>query len=192
MILSVPVCAWSRETGSAVPSHDSLLDLVLTRGIPPVSRHRVSPGLIGSRNCVPMAFSAEGPRPKDSRPVLVVVVFFTLTDRASTIPSNIRGCQSGTWSAGQKKTNFCPRSRLSFWSREEGSALPPRVGSPILHAQAESGAYSPSYRFPRRCCSSCLPLPLVRPVWLVGLAKVAPSTPSSALLVDQITRAASH
>ena len=34
---------------------------------------------------------------------LVVVVFFTSTDRASTIPSNIRGCQSGTWSAGQKK-----------------------------------------------------------------------------------------
>ena len=32
-----------------------------------------------------------------------VVVFFTLTDRASTIPSNIRGCQSGTWSAGQEK-----------------------------------------------------------------------------------------
>ena len=27
---------------------------------------------------------------------IVVVVFFTLTDRASTIPSNIRGCQSGT------------------------------------------------------------------------------------------------
>ena len=26
-----------------------------------------------------------------------------LTDRASTIPSNIRGCQSSTWSAGQKK-----------------------------------------------------------------------------------------
>ena len=37
------------------------------------------------------------------RTVVVVVVFFTLTDRASTIPSNIRGCQSGTWSAGQKK-----------------------------------------------------------------------------------------
>ena len=33
----------------------------------------------------------------------IVVVFFTLTDRASTIPSNIRGCQPGTWSAGQKK-----------------------------------------------------------------------------------------
>ena len=31
-------------------------------------------------------------------------VFFTLTDRASTIPSNVRGCQSGssTWFAGQK------------------------------------------------------------------------------------------
>ena len=35
--------------------------------------------------------------------VVVAVVFFTLlNDRASTIPSNIRGCQSGTWSAGQK------------------------------------------------------------------------------------------
>ena len=29
---------------------------------------------------------------------LPVVVFFTLTDRVSIIPSNIRGCQSGTWS----------------------------------------------------------------------------------------------
>ena len=35
--------------------------------------------------------------------VIGVVIFFTLTDRASTVPSNIRGCQSGTWSAGQKK-----------------------------------------------------------------------------------------
>ena len=35
--------------------------------------------------------------------LLIVVVFFTLTDRASTIPSTIRGCQSGTWSAGQKE-----------------------------------------------------------------------------------------
>ena len=35
--------------------------------------------------------------------VVVVVVFFTLTDRASTIPSIIRGGQSGTWSAGQKE-----------------------------------------------------------------------------------------
>ena len=34
----------------------------------------------------------------------IIIVFFTLTDRASTIPpSNIRGCQSGTWSAGQEK-----------------------------------------------------------------------------------------
>ena len=37
------------------------------------------------------------------RPSIVVDVFFTLTDRASTIPNNTRGCQSGTWSAGQKK-----------------------------------------------------------------------------------------
>ena len=34
----------------------------------------------------------------------VFCFFFTLlTDRASTIPSTIRGCQSGTWSAGQKE-----------------------------------------------------------------------------------------
>ena len=35
----------------------------------------------------------------------VVVVFFTLTDRASTIPSNIPGCQSGTWSQRGTKVN---------------------------------------------------------------------------------------
>ena len=38
--------------------------------------------------------------------VVVVVVFFTLlTDRVSTIPSNIRGCQSGTWSQRGTKVN---------------------------------------------------------------------------------------
>ena len=37
--------------------------------------------------------------------VVVVVVFFTFTDRASTIPSNIRGCQSGTWSQRGTKVN---------------------------------------------------------------------------------------
>ena len=37
--------------------------------------------------------------------VVVVVVVFTLTDRASTIPSNIRGCQSGTWSQRGAKVN---------------------------------------------------------------------------------------
>ena len=36
---------------------------------------------------------------------LTVVVFFTLTDRASTIPSNICGCQSGTWSLRGTKVN---------------------------------------------------------------------------------------
>ena len=39
------------------------------------------------------------------RIVVVVVVVFTLTDRASTIPSNIRGCQSGTWSQRGTKVN---------------------------------------------------------------------------------------
>ena len=37
--------------------------------------------------------------------VVVVVVFFTLFDRASTIPSNIRGCQSSTWSQRGTKVN---------------------------------------------------------------------------------------
>ena len=37
--------------------------------------------------------------------VVVVVVVFTLTDRASTIPSNLRGCQSGTWSQRGTKVN---------------------------------------------------------------------------------------
>ena len=32
-----------------------------------------------------------------------VCVCFRLTDRASTIPSNVRDRQSDTWSAGQKK-----------------------------------------------------------------------------------------
>ena len=35
----------------------------------------------------------------------VVVVFFKLTDRASTIPSNICVCQSGTWSQRGTKVN---------------------------------------------------------------------------------------
>ena len=44
----------------------------------------------------------------------------------------------------------CPRSRLRFWSRETGSAVPSRVSLLILHTQAESGAYSRgSSRFPR-------------------------------------------
>ena len=34
-----------------------------------------------------------------------IVVFFILTDRASTIPSNIRGCESGTWSQRGTKVN---------------------------------------------------------------------------------------
>ena len=39
---------------------------------------------------------------------VAVVVFFALTGRASTIPCNIRRCQSGTWSAGQEKIKGTP------------------------------------------------------------------------------------
>ena len=73
----VRVRVWSRETGFWVPSGVGLLisilrlNLVLLTGFLPSSaaasiylfttaiRHRVSPEFIGSRNCVPMAFTAE-------------------------------------------------------------------------------------------------------------------------------------
>ena len=89
MIFSCPrlrLRIWFRETGSAAPSRVSLfismlrLNMVLTYGIPPefrggvhmpvftqnrhtpyAIRHRVSPNFIESRNCVPMAFTAESP-----------------------------------------------------------------------------------------------------------------------------------
>ena len=45
---------------------------------------------------------------------MFVCVFFTLTDRASTIPSsNIHGCQPGTWCAGQEKIRGTPRLQSS-------------------------------------------------------------------------------
>ena len=64
------------ETGSAVPSRVRLLisilrlNLVLTGFLPSSAaasiyetaiRHRASPEFIGSRSCVPMAFTAESP-----------------------------------------------------------------------------------------------------------------------------------
>ena len=50
----------------------------------------------------------------------------------------------------------CPRSRLTIWSRETGSAASSRVSLLILRAQVESGAYSrDSSCFPRR--RSCIP-----------------------------------
>ena len=64
-------------------------------------------GLFGNFNSLPethLVYSIQYTC-TDSAPV-VVVVFFTLTDRASTIPSNTRGCQSGTWSAGQKNISY--------------------------------------------------------------------------------------
>ena len=86
--MKIPLCPrtclriWSRETGSDVPSRVSLLISILSRlnlvltysGFLPSSavvasiyetaiRHRVSPEFIGSRNCVPMAFTV----PRDRR-----------------------------------------------------------------------------------------------------------------------------
>ena len=51
----------------------------------------------------------------------VVVVFFTLTDRASTIPSNIRGCQSGTWSQRGTKVNGSHHGDNPRYSDQQGS-----------------------------------------------------------------------
>ena len=67
------------KTALAVPSYASLLisiprlNMLLTCGMSPkfrggvhlsiktAIRHRISPEFIGSRNCVPMAFTAESP-----------------------------------------------------------------------------------------------------------------------------------
>ena len=56
---------------------------------------------------VPLIFFCPADHVPDWQPrvVVVVVVVFTLTDRASIIPSNIRGCQSGTWSQRGTKVN---------------------------------------------------------------------------------------
>ena len=50
-----------------------------------------------------VAHVADGQLNRES--TTVVVAFFTLTDRASTILSDIRGCQSGTWSQRGTKVN---------------------------------------------------------------------------------------
>ena len=51
----------------------------------------------------------------------VVVVFFPLTDRASTIPSNIRGCQSSTWSQRGTKVNGSHIMVTTRYSDQQGS-----------------------------------------------------------------------
>ena len=51
------------------------------------------------------------------------------------------------YSRGEKGKQIfpCSRSRLRFWSHELGSTVPSRVSLPILHTQAESGAYLPGF-----------------------------------------------
>ena len=51
-------------------------------------------------------------------------------------------CQSCSWSAKQRKSNFpCLHPRVRVWSRELGSAVPSPVSLLILHTQAQSGVY---------------------------------------------------
>ena len=61
--------------------------------------------------------------------------------------------------------------------------LPTRVGSPILHARDEYIA------FRNGAATVYLSLPFARTTRHVGLAEMAPSMASSALLVDQVPRA---
>ena len=86
----------SRETGSAVPSRVSLLILYTQAESGAYSGD--SSRFLRRRRLF-LYLNHHTP----SVQLLFVVVFFTLTDRASSIPSNIRGCQFGTWSAGQKE-----------------------------------------------------------------------------------------
>ena len=55
-------------------------------------------------------------------------------------------------STGKMDMSLSPFEPKRIWSRETGSAVPSRVSLLILHAHADSGAYSPrdSSRFPRR------------------------------------------
>ena len=64
-----------------------------------------------------------------------------------------QGCQSCSWSAAEqgKRIIRFPRSRLRIWSRETGSAVPPRVSLLTSILQAESSAcLRDSSRVPRR------------------------------------------
>ena len=76
---------------------------------------------------------------------------------------------------------------------EEVSAFSPRFGSPISRNRAKSGAYSRAPLLPPfsrdSAAAICLPLPLGQMVRSMGLHEITPSTPSGALLVDQVTRA---
>ena len=87
---------------------------------------------------------------------VVVVVFFTLTDRASTIPNNTRGCQSGTWSAGQPSSLlFLVRKDFSISPRFSPTNFNRDAASPaLLHLVNRCAAMVEFYMF----TSSRLPL----------------------------------
>ena len=90
--------------------------------------------------------------------VVVVVVFSTLTDRASTIPSNIRGCQSGTWSQRGTKVNGSHHGdnplleptgiQIATKSYATLQAMAPTknkryIKPPLLHTESTTEGFSP-------------------------------------------------
>ena len=60
---------------------------------------------------------------------MCVRVLFESTDQASTIPSNIRGCQSGMWSAGQEKI----RGKSTKLQREHENKNDKKKGTKTMH-----------------------------------------------------------
>ena len=182
---------WSRETGPAVPSRVSLLisilrlNMVLHYGIPPdfrggvhlsietVTRHRVSPEFIGSRNRVPMAFTAESPLAQASKPqgssTRVLPWQVTMTNMRLSFPHYI--CMyvcmtthiTRVWinrvrllillvvsSTRKMNISLSVVARENLVSRDGfGSPVPRHPAR--LYTQAESGAYlRHSFRVPRR------------------------------------------
>ena len=55
-----------------------------------------------------------------------------LIDRASTLPSNIRGCQSGTWSTGQQTEKHL-RNIYKTSNESNDTRLLPVVGNPFKY-----------------------------------------------------------
>ena len=69
-----------------------------------------------------------------------VCMFLTLTDRASAIPSNIGGFQSGTWSGGQEISK-------KYQITDRASAIPSNIGG--FQSGTWSGGQEISKRYQR-------------------------------------------
>ena len=64
-------------------------------------------GIFSSSSLPPVQLATGGidNQPRTFGMIVYVCVYFTVTDRASTVPSSIRDCQSGLWSRRGTKVN---------------------------------------------------------------------------------------